>query len=223
LLLDASLVINCSLEEKMNVTALGSSFSPARIAGNGTSKAAPSASSEVSSASTVVTLSAEGRQAAAGSVNPAGANLLGELLFPTRANAAKLAKEAGEMINAKLDAAGISRTPSFDLAIEDVNSAHVTVKGDRPDAKAIENLINGDPKLQLAVHNTYALASHIPALDKAAAFSQEYAAAQSQAEIDKVLARYSGLLSGILPPTDIGLSFGRDGLTATINGETVHT
>ena len=210
----------------MNIAALASPFSPARIAGNGAAKTVPSASPVVSSASTVVTLSAEGRRASqgVGSANPADGNLLGlELLLPTRANVATLVRVAGEMINAKLDAAGISRTPSFDLAIEDVNSAHVTVKGDRPDAKAIEKLINSDSELQMALHNTYALASHIPALDKASAFSKDYAAAQSQAEIDQVLARYSDLLSGILPPTDIGLSFGKDGLMAKINGETVHT
>lgn len=153
----------------------------------------------------------------------ANGNVLGqELLLPTRANVAKLAQAAGDMISAKLGEAGIASSPPFELTIEDVNSAHITVKGDRPDAKAIEDMINHDSKLQLAVHNAYAIASHIPALDKAAAFSQDYAAAQSQSEFDRVLARYADLLHGRPVPTDIGLSFGEHGLTATINGETVH-
>jgi hypothetical protein len=211
----------------MNVTALVSSFSsariagnsPARTAGNGAFKAVSFVPPEVPSASTVVTLSAEGCQAAAGSVYPAGGSVLGELLWPTRENVAKLARDAEKMINAKLDAAGISRTPAFDLVIEDVNSAHVTVKGNRPDAKLIENLINDDLKLQSAVHNTYALASYIPMLEAAAAFLQTYAASLPQAEIDKALAR---LLNDPLTPTDIELGFGKAGLTVTINGETVN-
>ena len=207
----------------MNVTAASSISLPARIAAYRAAMAASSESQAESSASTVVTLSAEGRQAAqeAESATPTGlASLASQVLLPTPENVAKLAQTAGEMIGAKLDAAGISRSPGFELTIDDVNSAHVTVKSDRSDAKAIEDLINSDPKLQLAVHNTYALASHIPALKRSAEFSQAYTAAQSQAEIDQVLARYSDLLSGIQPKADIGLSFGKNGLTATINGET---
>lgn len=210
------------LEEKMEITAVVSSFLPARNAGEASFKVAPTTASAAPSTSTVVALSAEGREAAARPMNPAGGNLLGEPLLPTRANVARLAQTAGEMINSALDAATISLTPPFDLVIEDVNSAHVTVKGDRPDAKAIEDLINSDPQLQLAVHNTHALASSIPTLEKSAAFSQEYAAAKTQAEIDKILARYSDLLSGTISPAEVGLRLGKDGLTATINGESVH-
>ncbi len=211
---------------KMTTATISSSFSPARITDNEISKASPSASPEMPSASAVVAVSVEARQAAQKAVpaNSAGKNFLEqELLPPARANVAKLVLTAGEMIGAKLDVAGISRTPSFDLVTEDMNSTHVTVKGYRPDAKTIENLINSDPKLQMAIHNVYALANHVPTLERSAAFSRAYTAAQSQMEIDRVIIRYSDLLSGIPVQTDIGLSFDEDGLTATINGETVHT
>ena len=206
----------------MNISAVNSLFSPAKVSAYGTTPTTASAAAAAPQASSVVTLSAEGRQAAQvdALVNPSGSKLLGQqLLLPTRANAAKLAQAAGDMISAKLKEAGIANAPSFELAIEDVNSAHVSVKGDRPDAKAIEDLINNDPALQMAVHNAYALASHVPAVEKAAEFSQAYTAAKSQAEIDQVLARYSSLLNGLSPQATIGLSFGKDGLTATINGE----
>lgn len=203
----------------MHVTALASPFAAPGIAGPAAAykntAAAPAAAA--ASASTAVTLSAAGRLAA--QVDPAAEQPFGELLLPTRADAAKLAQQAGDMVSAKLAAAGIAAAPPFDLLIEDVNSAHVTVKGDRPDAKAIEKLLNDDQELQLAVHNAHALASHIPALEKAAAFAQEYAAAQSQAEIDRVLARYSALFDGAMPPAEVGLRFDEAGLTARINGE----
>lgn len=201
----------------MNVAGLTSLTFPARIAGSSSAREqVPTA--EKAATSTVVTLSEEGRKASATS-GAADRNLLGTPLLPTRSNAAMLAQEAGRAINAKLEAAGIPSSPPFELVIEDVNSAHVSVKGDRADAKAIEDLINSDPSLQMAVHNTYAIASHIPGVERAMAFSQEYSSAQSKAEIDRVLARYADALNGSVPAADIHLQFGKSGMTVTLNGE----
>jgi hypothetical protein len=207
----------------MNVNAIASRFVSEITAGNSARKPASQAAAPQTSA--VVSLSG-GTTAAPLTYSAAGtaASGLGHglppLLLPTRANVAMLAAQAGDTINAKLDAAGISREPGFKLEIEDVNSAHVTVKSDRPDAKAIEDLINADPKLQMDIHNAYALASHIPAIDRSMAFQKDYSAARTQAEIDAVVARYSDLFSGRLPPTEIAMAFGKDGLQVSINGET---
>lgn len=203
----------------MNVSAVTSRSVSEISAGNAAAKPA-SQSAAATQASTVVSLSG-GTPAAPQTYSSSGR--LGDLpplLLPTRANVAMLAAQAGDAINAKLDAAGISREPGFKLEIEDVNSAHVTVKSDRPDAKAIEDLINGDPKLQMDIHNAYAIASHIPGIDRSMAFQKDYAKAQTQAEIDAVVARYSDLFSGRLPPTEIAMDFGKNGLQVSINGKT---
>lgn len=201
----------------MNVASVTSRFVPEKSAGNSAPKVASAAASAPQS-SAIVSLSDAARAAAA---TPPDSPLgLPPLLLPTRANAAKLAAQAGAGIAAALDAAGIPREPGFEVAIDDPNSPHVTVRGDRPDAKAIEDLINGDARLQLDIHNADAIASHVPAMERAAAYSAEYAAAQTQAQIDAVNARYSDLLSGLMPPAEIAMRFGKEGLQLSINGET---
>lgn len=205
----------------MNVSAIASSSQTAISAGSVAPKAASGKESVSSQSSTVVSLST-GQPVEPLTYMPGTglSSLTRSLLLPTRANVAMLASQAGDAINAKLDAAGIPREPGFELAFDDVNSAHVTVKGSRSDAKAIEDLVNGDKELQMTIHNAYALASHIPAIDRAVKFQQEYAAAKTQAEIDAVIGRYSDMFSGHTPAADIGLSFGNDGLQVSINGET---
>ncbi|MGE5469058.1 MAG: hypothetical protein ACM3Y9_16680 [Ignavibacteria bacterium] len=204
----------------MNVAAIAFPYASEKPAGNYAPRAASADGGVLPSA--VVRLSGGGTSepatyASGSSGSPRLA--LPTLLLPTRANAARLAFEAGEAIGDKLDAVGISREPGFSLDIEDPNSAHVTVKSDRADAKAIEDLINADPKLQMMVHNAYAIASHIPGIDRALQYSKEYREARTPAEIDRVNARYADLLGGRLPPTSIGMEFGKDGLSVLINGQ----
>lgn len=207
----------------MNVSAIASVVPAAKSAGNSAWKTAPREEAAVPQSSTEVTLSGAKQAEPLTYTKSQGSSLLGraELLLPTRANAAMLAKKAGEAINAKLDAAGIPREPGFEVAIDDVNSAHVTVRGGRADAKAIEDLINGDQNLQMAIHNAYALASGIPAMERAMAFDQEYRAAQTKAEIDAVIARYSDLFSGFTQAADVRMNFGKDGLQVAVNGEAI--
>lgn len=210
----------------MNVTAVSAASSVEKPA----AKAAMSAASASTAAaapqsSTTVTLSAGSQAEPLTYGKPAsrsGPFGLPQLLLPTRANAAMLAAKAGDAIAAKLDAAGISREPGFEVAIDDVNSARVTVKSNRPDAKAIEDLINGDKALQMDIHNASALASHIPGIERAVAFSQESAAAKSEAELKAITARYSDLFNGSAKDARIGMTFGKDGLQMTINGDAVH-
>jgi hypothetical protein len=211
-------------EAEMNVSAIASLISTAISAGSSASRTASKEEAAAPQSSTQVSLSDGTRAEPLTYTKSKAGSLLGtaELLLPTRANAAMLAKKAGEAINAKLDAAGIPREPGFEVAIEDVNSAHVTVKGDRADAKAIEDLINGDKALQMDIHNAYALASHIPAIERATAFDQEYRAAQTKAQMDAVIARYSDLFSGFTPAADVHMNFGKDGLQMAVNGTAIH-
>ena len=204
----------------MNIAALASRYIAEKTASQATPKTAtPDRPAPAASASTVVTLSATGQAAA----RPMGTNLLDqELLLPTRENVTKLAKAAADTLNEKLDQAGIPREPGFELEIADPNSAHVTVKSNRADAKAIEALVNSDPQLQMTLHNADALASHIPAIERSMAYQQEYRAAQTQQQIDQVNARYADLLSGNPPAADIGLYYGKSGIQVTINRQPVN-
>lgn len=203
----------------MNVAALKSWFAPEKSAGHAPARPAI-ASAPPATTSAIVTLSGASHPAQQTDKPAYGApiNLLDQpLLLPTRENVAKLAKEAAESLNAILDAAGIPRTPGFELEIEDVNSARVTVKGDRPDAQAIEDLINADPQLQMTLHNAQAIASHIPAIERSMAYQEEYRAARTQQQIDQVNARYADLLSGHAPAADIHMRYGKAGIEVTID------
>lgn len=210
----------------MNVAALASWFAPEKSAGTSPAKPAKPDSATVSPAA-IVTLSAGAAAEAAStysapSRNTTPSNLLDQpLLMPTRDNVAKLAQAASETLNAKLATAGISRTPSFELDIEDVNSAHVSVKGNRTDAQAIEDLINADPQLQMTIHNAEAIASHIPGIERSMAYQEEYRAAHTRQQIDQVNARYADLLSGNPPAADIGMRYGAKGIEVTINRQAV--
>ncbi|MBS4097012.1 MAG: hypothetical protein KGZ83_09285 [Sulfuricella sp.] len=207
----------------MNVAALASRFVPEKTAATTAAKPAKPLQ-PTPSASAIVTLSGANPATAeaAAPTYSAPANFLNQkLLLPTRENVAMLAKAAGDALNAKLDQAGIPRSPAFELEIEDVNSAHVTVKGNRADAKAIEALVNSDHKLQMDIHNTEALASHIPGIERSMAYQQEYQAAKTQQQIDQVNARYADLLSGNQAAADIGLHYGATGIQVTINQQAV--
>lgn len=141
--------------------------------------------------------------------------------LPTRANAARLAFEAGEAIGARLDAAGIPREPGFRLEVDGADPAHVSVRSDRADSRAIEDLINADPELQKAVQGAAAIAARVSLIDRALQYQKEYRAARTPAEIDEVNARYADLLGGRLPPAAVALDLDRNGLRAMIDGETV--
>jgi len=214
----------------MNVATLASRFIAEKTAGNAAPKAAKP-DRPAASAAAIVTLSGADRPAASPTYvapqavvsPPPATNLLDQpLLLPTRENVAKLAKAAADTLNEKLDQAGIPREPGFELEIADPNSAHVTVKSDRPDAKAIEALVNGDPQLQMTLHNAEAIASHIPAIERSMAYQQEYRAAQTQQQIDQVNSRYADLLSGHSPAADIGLYYDKSGIQVTINRQPVN-
>lgn len=208
----------------MTIVGIPNRFAPEKTAGAPLSKPARTAQP---SASAIVTLSANTATPAAPltytakSLNTSPTDLLAQpLLLPTRENVAKLAQAGSEALNARLDAAGIARSPGFELDIEDVNTAYVTVKSNRPDARAIEDLINADPQLQLSIHNTAAIAGHIPGIERAMAYQEEYRAAQTQQQIDQINTRFAALLSGHTAPAEIAMRYSEGGIQVSINGQT---
>jgi hypothetical protein len=151
----------------------------------------------------------------------ARAKLLAQVMLPNYENIQKSAAALTDSLNAKLSAAGISASPPFSLSIKDPNQAHVTVTGDRPDAKKIEDLINGDKSLQLQVHNTEALASQYSALAGPAKFSRAYTAASTPAEVSAALSKYGYLFGGNAKGAAIALNFDGSSFQVDANGKPI--
>lgn len=154
---------------------------------------------------------------------PASSGLLREqeaaLLLPTRQNVGRLAANAQALLQHKLAAAGISASPAFELVESDPNTGYISVRGQRADAAAIEQLINGDDKLTLAIHNVNALASQVPAMDAAGPYVAAWQAARTDSERMAVFDYYRALMASLR--SDTHMQFGPQGLAFSLNGEAI--
>ncbi|MFC3625931.1 hypothetical protein ACFOKJ_07250 [Vogesella amnigena] len=154
---------------------------------------------------------------------PASSGLLREqdtaLLLPTWQNVGRLAANAQALLQHKLAAAGISASPPFELVESDPNTGYISVRGQRPDAAAIEQLINSDDKLTLAIHNVNALASLVPAMDAAGPYVAAWQAARTDSERMAVFEYYRALMASLR--SDTCMQFGPQGLAFSLNGEAI--
>ena len=89
----------------------------------------------------------------------------------------------------------------------DSYTGKVSAKGNRPDAPQIAELIKKNPDVELQIHNVAALSSHVVAMGKAMEADNAYRAAQTPAEINNVVAKYSSVYSGQTKVTDFSLLF----------------
>lgn len=170
--------------------------------------AANKVAEQTTSASATVTISDAAKQL----------NLNEQLLLPNPENIRKLSSALTGNLNSLLASAGIRTEPAVSFEI-DPNSAHVTVKGNRPDILTIEALVNADKSVQQQIHDVAALSSHAVAMAESLKFNTEYAAAGSKAEIDAVLAKYSGLLGGQQRFAAITLGFDGSGIQVNADGK----
>jgi hypothetical protein len=150
----------------------------------------------------------------------ARAKLLDDIL-PTFDNIQKRAAQLTDSLNAALASAGISPSPPFYLAVDNPNSLHVTVKGSRPDAKKIEDLINGNKTLQNQIHNVDAAASQYAAFAGPAKFSRAYMAANTPAEVSAALAKYGYLFGGQQRSAAVTLGFDGASIQVDANGKPI--
>lgn len=152
-----------------------------------------------------------------------GSKLLSEqeqaVLLPSRENVGRMAAHAQALLRQKLEQAGISASPAFELLESDPNTGYISVRGERPDVAAIEALINGDDKLSLAIHNVNALASHVQQLEAAAAYTQAWYAAQNDSERMAVFEYYRALMASLR--SDTHMQFGPQGMAFSLNGEAI--
>ena len=170
--------------------------------------AANKAEDQTASASAMVTISDAAKQL----------NLNEQLQLPNPENIRKLSAALTDNLNSLLASAGIKTEPAVSFEI-DVNSAHVTVKGNRPDILTIEALVNADKSVQRQMHDVAALSSHAVAMAASMQFNTEYAAAGRKAEIDTVLAKYAGLLGGQQRFAAITLGFDGSGIQVNADGK----
>lgn len=142
-----------------------------------------------------------------------------DVLLPTRENVGRLAANAQALLQQKLAAAGISASPAFELVESDPNTGYISVRGQRADAAAIEQLINSDDKLTLAIHNVNALASQVPAMDAAGPYAAAWQAAKTDGERMAVFEYYRALMASLR--SDTCMQFGPQGLAFSLNGEAI--
>jgi hypothetical protein len=152
----------------------------------------------------VVTISAAGKRAWAD-----------DALLPSSARLQGLESSLTQNVNALLKQSGISVSPPVSLSV-DPNTLQVTVSGDRPDTKAIEDLINNDSSLKHQFHRVSAAASQLAVFQKGLKAFNAYLAA-TPAEINSVISQYYS--GGPGNPPDITLSYDGASIQAEADGK----
>lgn len=139
------------------------------------------------------------------------------LLSPTRENVQKLSSALYEDLKELFDQAGINSNPPVEFDV-DSYTGKVSVKGNRPDAQQIAEMIKKNPDIEMQIHNIAAISSHIGPMEKAMQANDAYRAAKTQAELNNVIAKYSSVYSGKLDATDFSLVFNGDDVQIQANG-----
>lgn len=138
------------------------------------------------------------------------------LLLPTPANAALMAKKAGDLLRDKMQAAGMSLTPDFTLK-ESGQPPTFKVAGQRQDSAAIEAMIKEDQGVSRALHNASAVASHLPALAAASSFSEAWQQTKTDTERQALWQYYQATLATLR--SDVQLEMRNGQMSVSVNGE----
>jgi hypothetical protein len=139
------------------------------------------------------------------------------LIAPTQDNVRSMAASAAADLQAGLADAGIA--PSGPLQFDlDSASGKVSVKANSPDATRVNAMLADHPDLALKIHNVMALGSHVIATEPSLKFDAEYRQVQGTPEANKVLEKYSALLSGKVPQTDMSLVYSAGTVQVNANG-----
>ncbi|HZW26774.1 MAG TPA: hypothetical protein VFF26_14945 [Gallionella sp.] len=139
------------------------------------------------------------------------------LLLPTRENVQKLSNELSADLKNLFNGAGIDPKPEVEFEV-DSYTGKVSVKNNRPDAQKIAELIKNNPDIEMKIHNVAALSSHVVAMGPAMEADAAYRAANSEAEIRNVVAKYASVYSGYVKVTDFSLSFNGSDLQVNADG-----
>ena len=139
------------------------------------------------------------------------------LLMPTQQNIAALAKDVSAKMPGFLSAHGI---PSAPASITYDNMGQMQLPADYPYADAFKQALADQPSMERELRTTAALTSSMVEMNKSMPFQQEYLAANSRAEADSVVAKYSYLFSNNQHADLIALDFAANGaLSLTHDGQ----
>ena len=139
------------------------------------------------------------------------------LLMPTQQNIAALAKDVSAKMPGFLSAHGI---PSAPASITYDNMGQMQLPADYPYADAFKQALADQPSMERELRTTAALTSSMVEMNKSMPFQQEYLAANSRAEADAVVAKYSYLFSNNQHADLIALNFAANGaLSLTHDGQ----
>ena len=137
--------------------------------------------------------------------------------MPTQQNIAALAKDVSAKMPGFLSAHGI---PSAPASITYDNMGQIQLPADYPYADAFKQALADQPSMERELRTTAALTSSMVEMNKSMPFQQEYLAANSRAEADAVVAKYSYLFSNNQHADLIALNFAANGaLSLTHDGQ----
>lgn len=126
------------------------------------------------------------------------------LLLPSRNNVAALSSYVSGRMPEFLAQHGIAYAPA---SISYDAQGALQLPADYPHADAFRQALAADPVMERALRTTAALSSHLVELEKLIPFQEAYAAANSQAEIEALLARFHYLFAGARHYASIALDF----------------
>ena len=141
------------------------------------------------------------------------------LLMPSSKNVHALSEHLSSVFPDFLQSYGIPEAPakiSFD------RSGQLVLPLDYPYADELKQAFADTPAMERELQTVNALSSHVAALQALEPFHQEFALANTDAQRELIITRYSHLLSDNRTYPEVSLNFSRDGaLTITADGETL--
>ena len=140
------------------------------------------------------------------------------LLMPSANNIAALTADVSSRLKQVLSGYGISAPQSISYD----GNGKMILPDDYQHRDKWQQALEENPSLERELRTVNALTSHYVELQKLAPFNEEYAAAQTQAETDAVVQKYSYLFRGNRDYSEIALHFTEDGLLSlTADGKAV--
>jgi len=138
------------------------------------------------------------------------------LLLPTESNIEALAKHASSKLKALLGEYNIPLAPQ---KITYNNEGNMTLPNDYANKEEFTQALQKTPGLDRALHTVNALTNHYLELLERSPFTAEVANAQSLAEVDRIISKYSHLLNDNHACKNISLNFSANSeLNITVDG-----
>lgn len=131
------------------------------------------------------------------------------LLAPSQRNIDALAAHISGRMPGFLSDNGIPAAPAS-ITYDDMGQ--IQLPDDYPYAEDFKRALAGNPAMEGQLRTVAALSSHVVEMEKSLAFQKEYAAANSQAEINAILAKYDHLFSDNRRSETIALNFTANGV-----------